>query len=57
LQTGKPESEFDKLEGRTFPIEKYMAYSQLPIIEVDAGLKKNASPMMVVEHFQIVDIL
>ena len=40
LQTGKSACEFDKLAARTFPVEKYMAYSQSPIVEVVPGPQK-----------------
>ncbi len=37
LQTGKPSRELLKLAARNFRVEKYMAYSQSPVIEVIAG--------------------
>ena len=37
LQTGKPSNELLKLAARNFPVEKYMAYSQSPVIEVIPG--------------------
>ncbi len=37
LQTGKPSRELLKLAAQNFPVEKYVAYSQSPIIEVIAG--------------------
>jgi len=37
LQTGKPSRELLKLAAQNFPVEKYMVYSQSPIIEVIAG--------------------
>ena len=40
LHIGKPSRELDKLAARTFPVEKYMAYSQSPVIEVIAGPQK-----------------
>jgi biotin-dependent carboxylase-like uncharacterized protein len=40
LQAGKPACEFDKLVARTFPVEKYMAYSQAPVMEVIPGPQK-----------------
>jgi antagonist of KipI len=40
LQVGKPAYEFDELAARTFPVEKYMAYSQSPIVEVIPGPQK-----------------
>jgi biotin-dependent carboxylase-like uncharacterized protein len=40
LQVGKPVCEFDKLAARTFPVGKYMAYSQSPVIEVVPGPQK-----------------
>jgi antagonist of KipI len=40
LQVGKPVCEFDKLAARTFPVEKYVAYSQSPILEVIPGPQK-----------------
>ncbi len=40
LQTGKPSNELLKLAARNFPVEKYMAYSQSPVIEVIAGPQK-----------------
>ncbi len=40
LQTGKPSNELLKLAARNFPVEKYMAYSQSPVIEVIPGPQK-----------------
>jgi biotin-dependent carboxylase-like uncharacterized protein len=40
LQTGKPSNELLKLAAQNFPVEKYMTYSQSPIIEVIAGPQK-----------------
>jgi len=40
LQIGKPTRELDKLAARTFPVEKYMAYSQSPVIEIIPGPQK-----------------
>lgn len=40
LQTGKPSRELLKLAAQNFPVEKYMAYSQSPMIEVIAGPQK-----------------
>jgi allophanate hydrolase subunit 2 len=37
LKTGKPARGFDQLSARIFPVEKYLRYSQLPVIEVVAG--------------------
>ena len=37
LEAGKPTIELPKLAARDFPVEKYMSYSQSPIIEVIAG--------------------
>ena len=37
LQTGKPSNELLKLAARNFPVEKYMAYSLSPVIEVIPG--------------------
>lgn len=37
IQAGKPMIELSKLAARNFPFEKYMNYSQSPIIEVIAG--------------------
>ncbi|NOT03726.1 MAG: biotin-dependent carboxyltransferase family protein [Anaerolineales bacterium] len=37
LQTGKPSRELLKLAAQNFPVEKYMVYSQSPVIEVIAG--------------------
>ena len=37
LQTGKPSNELLKLAARNFPVEKYMTYSQSPVIEVIPG--------------------
>ncbi len=37
LKTGKSSRGFDKLSARTFPTEKYINYTQAPIIEVIAG--------------------
>jgi antagonist of KipI len=37
LQTGKSACEFDKLAARTFPVEKYVTYSQSPVMEVIPG--------------------
>ncbi len=37
LQAGKPAGELIKLAARDFPLEKYMNYSQSPVIEVIAG--------------------
>ena len=41
LQTGKPSSELLKLAARNFPVEKYMAYTQSPVVEVIAGPQKD----------------
>jgi antagonist of KipI len=41
LQTGKPSNELLKLAAQNFPVEKYMAYSQSPIVEVIAGPQKD----------------
>lgn len=40
LKIGKPARELLKLAARTFPVEKHMAYSQSPVIEVIAGPQK-----------------
>ncbi|MBI5962583.1 MAG: biotin-dependent carboxyltransferase family protein [Chloroflexi bacterium] len=40
LHTGKPSRELLKLAAQNFPVEKYMAYSQAPVIEVIAGPQK-----------------
>ena len=40
LQTGKPSNELIKLAARNFPVEKYMPYTQSPLIEVTAGPQK-----------------
>jgi antagonist of KipI len=40
LNTGKPSSELLKLAAQNFPVEKYMAYSQTPVIEVIVGPQK-----------------
>jgi len=40
LQTGKPSNELLKLAARNFPVEKYMAYTQTPVIEVITGSQK-----------------
>jgi antagonist of KipI len=40
LNTGKPSNELLKLAAQNFPIEKYMVYSQSPVIEVIAGPQK-----------------
>jgi len=40
LQVGKPAGEFDELAARIFPVEKYMTYSQSPIVEVLPGPQK-----------------
>ncbi len=40
LQTGKPSNELLKLAARNFPVEKYMAYTQTPMIEVITGPQK-----------------
>ena len=40
LQTGKSACEFDKLAARTFPVEKYITYSQSPVIEVIPGSQR-----------------
>jgi biotin-dependent carboxylase-like uncharacterized protein len=37
LKTGKPSRGFDQLSARNFPVGKYMAYSQSPVVEVVAG--------------------
>ncbi len=37
VQAGKPAIELTKLAARDFPVEKYMNYSQSPVIEVIAG--------------------
>jgi biotin-dependent carboxylase-like uncharacterized protein len=37
LGAGKPAAELTKLAARDFPVEKYMNYSQSPIIEVISG--------------------
>ncbi len=37
IQSGKPAIELAKLAARDFPVEKYLTYSQSPIIEVIAG--------------------
>ncbi len=37
LQAGKPTAELTKLAARDFPVEKYINYSQTPVIEVIAG--------------------
>lgn len=41
LQCGKPSAELMKLAARNFPVEKYMPYSQSPVIEVIAGPQKD----------------
>jgi len=40
LNIGKPSNELGKLAAQDFPVEKYMAYSQYPVIEVIAGPQK-----------------
>ena len=40
LQTGKPSRELLKLAARDFPVEKYMVYSQSPVIEIITGPQK-----------------
>ena len=40
LHTGKPSRELLKLAAQDFPVEKYMVYSQSPVIEVIAGPQK-----------------
>ena len=40
LKTGKPLHELERLAARTFPVDKFMAYSQSPSIEVIAGPQK-----------------
>ena len=40
LQTGKPSHELLKLAARDFPVEKYMVYSQSPVIEIITGPQK-----------------
>ena len=40
LQTGKPSHELLKLAARDFPLEKYMVYSQSPVIEIITGPQK-----------------
>ena len=37
IQAGKPAIELPKLAARDFPVEKFMNYSQSPVIEVIAG--------------------
>lgn len=37
LEAGKPVKELAKLAARNFPVEKFMNYSQSPVIEVIAG--------------------
>ncbi|MBI5822810.1 MAG: biotin-dependent carboxyltransferase family protein [Chloroflexi bacterium] len=37
LEAGKPARELAKLTARNFPVEKFMNYSQSPVIEVIAG--------------------
>lgn len=37
VQAGKPAIELPKLAARDFPVEKYLSYSQSPVIEVIAG--------------------
>lgn len=37
LEAGKPAAELTKLAARDFPVEKYVNYSQSPVIEVIAG--------------------
>lgn len=37
IHAGKPAIELPKLAARDFPVEKYMSYSQSPMIEVIAG--------------------
>jgi biotin-dependent carboxylase-like uncharacterized protein len=37
VQVGKPAIELPKLAAKDFPVEKYMKYSQSPVIEVIAG--------------------
>jgi antagonist of KipI len=41
LQTGKPSNELLKLAARNFSAEKYVVYSQSPIVEVIAGPQKD----------------
>lgn len=41
LQAGNPSIELMKLAARNFPVEKYMPYSQSPVIEVIAGPQKD----------------
>jgi len=40
LQIGKPSNELLKFAARNFPVEKYMPYTQSPVIEVVAGPQK-----------------
>ena len=40
LQTEKPSNELLKLAARNFPVEKYMAYTQTPVIELLTGPQK-----------------
>ena len=40
LQTEKPSNELLKLAARNFPVEKYMAYTQTPVIEIITGPQK-----------------
>ncbi|MDP1713190.1 MAG: biotin-dependent carboxyltransferase family protein [Anaerolineales bacterium] len=37
LEAGKPANELSKLAARNFPVEKYLNYSQSPVIEVIPG--------------------
>jgi antagonist of KipI len=37
LQSGTPSAELTKLAARDFPVQKFMAYSQTPMIEVISG--------------------
>ncbi|MBI5945368.1 MAG: biotin-dependent carboxyltransferase family protein [Chloroflexi bacterium] len=41
LQCGKPSAELMKLAARNFSAEKYMPYSQSPVVEVIAGPQKD----------------
>jgi antagonist of KipI len=40
LKVGKPAGEFDELAARIFPVERYIAYGQSPILEVIPGPQK-----------------
>jgi biotin-dependent carboxylase-like uncharacterized protein len=41
INIGKPSNELGKLAARDYPVEKHVAYSQSPVIEVIAGPQKD----------------